>query len=70
MTRKRKTQNPFADINGGNDPFAVIDGETDGFTEIEDKNNPFKKFLNTPQVAAQPEERPNDVRNPSEIYTQ
>lgn len=52
-------------------PTSSIEAKIDfKSTYDQDKNNPFKKFLNTPQVAAQPEERPNDVRNPSEIYTQ
>ncbi|POS02093.1 hypothetical protein [Flavobacterium croceum] len=37
---------------------------------IKDPNEVFNKYLNTPQVGIQPSTTPNDVRNPSEIYTE
>lgn len=37
---------------------------------LKNPDEEYKKYMNTPQVAIRPDNTPNEVRNPSEIYTE
>lgn len=61
------SDDPFADMNGGNDPFADADSASDGFVDIEDSNNPFNDAETTDEITSKAEETAAEIGAKPEI---